>query len=81
MRSSAYRLEWLGLERRLRYWAALTNPLRPREAERLLAAADILGQWREAKPYFSQAEPSPGWDQSLPPADPGETLQLNPLTP
>ena len=56
------RLEWLNLERRLHYWAALTEPLRRWEAERLRAAAAVLGEWRAAKPYFSLAEPPPGWD-------------------
>lgn len=46
------RLEWLQLERRLRYWAAQTVSLRPQEADRLHAAAAVLRLWRQARPYF-----------------------------
>lgn len=46
------RLEWLQLERRLRYWAAQTEPIRPGEATRLRAAAAVFCDWRQAKPYF-----------------------------
>lgn len=72
------RLEWLELERRLRYWAALAQPCRPQEARRLSAAADLLGQWRFSKPDFP-LDPAPGWDQGLPPH---EALRANdPLSP
>ena len=60
------RLEWLHLERRLCYWAALTAPLRPREADRLRAAAAVLGEWRQGRPAFAMAEPPPGWDPEQP---------------
>lgn len=56
------RLEWLHMERRLHYWAALIESQRPREAQGLHNAATVLHQWREAKPYFRMAEPPPGWD-------------------
>lgn len=52
------RLEWFRLEQRLHYWAAMTEPIRPREADRLRAAAAILREWREAKPYFPYPESS-----------------------
>ncbi len=52
------RMEWLHMERRLHYWAALTEPLRSWEAKHLRTAAAVLRGWREAKPYF----PPPGWD-------------------
>lgn len=58
------RLEWLHLERRLRYWAAMTEPLRRWEADRLRASADVLRIWRQARPYFPLPEPPPGWDDS-----------------
>ena len=60
------RLEWLELERRLRYWAALAEALRPQEARRFIAAAESLGRWRYSRPDFPR-EPPPGWDQGLPP--------------
>ena len=59
------RLDWLELERGLRYWAAMTEPLRRREVERLRGAADVLRAWREGKPYFPRPEPVPGWDRGL----------------
>jgi hypothetical protein len=61
------RQDWLELERRLRYWAAMTEPLRRWEAERLRQAAAVLREWREAKPYFPRPEPAPGWDLGLDP--------------
>ena len=60
------RLEWLELERRLRYWAALAEPRSLQEARRLTVAADLLAQWRSCRPYFPFAEPAPGWDQGFP---------------
>ncbi len=60
------RLDWLELERRLSYWAALAEPLRPQKARRLTEAAEILLQWRYSRPDFP-LEPAPGWDQGLPP--------------
>lgn len=63
------RLEWLQLERRLRYWAGLTEPVRTREAVCLRAAAALLSDWRHRSPYFPLAEPAVGWDQGLPPDD------------
>ena len=56
------RLEWLDLERRLRYWAAMIAPRRPGEAQTLRGAAAVLSQWREGKPDFPLAEPAAGWD-------------------
>jgi|GEM_PF-2558967 len=61
------RIEWLDVERRLEYWAILTEPLRPGEAQRLRAAAAVLHAWREAKPDFAFAEPPAGWDEPLAP--------------
>lgn len=61
------RIEWLDLERRLHYWAILTEPLRPGEAQRLRSAAAVLHAWREAKPDFAFAEPPAGWDEPLAP--------------
>jgi len=59
------RLEWLELERRLRYWAAMAEPRRPREAERLRTAAAVLAEWRWGKPAFPLAQPLPGWDLEM----------------
>ena len=73
------RLEWLELERRLRYWAALAAPRGPQEAHRLTAAADLLAHWRSSRPYFPMAEPAPGWDQGLPP--PPSEAGSPPVTP
>jgi len=58
------RLEWLALERRLRYWAAMIEPRRDREAKCLRGAAAVLAQWRWGKPDFPLAEPAPGWDST-----------------
>ena len=38
------RLEWLEIERRLRYWAVMAEPLRPEQARCLRAAAGILAE-------------------------------------
>lgn len=69
-------LEWLEIERRLRYWAALVEPLRPWEAERLRAASELLREWREGFPAFPWPEPPAGWDHGLPPAPrPGQPFR------
>ena len=59
------RLEWLTLERRLRYWAAMIEPRREADARPLRAAAALLAIWRSSKPYFPLAEPPAGWDAAL----------------
>ena len=64
-------LEWLHLQRRLHYWAALTERLRPAEAQHLRAAARVLAQWREGCPSFPDPEPRPGWDPAPHLPDPG----------
>lgn len=58
------RLEWLALERRLLYWAAMIEQRRDWEAKRLRGAAAVLAQWRWGKPDFPRAEPAAGWDSS-----------------
>ncbi len=58
------RLEWLTLERRLRYWAAMIEPRREWEAKGLRGAAAVLAQWRLGKPDFPLSEPAPGWDSA-----------------
>lgn len=65
------RLEWLHLQRRLHYWAALTDRLQPAEAERLRAAAAVLQQWRTTGPRLLEPEPAPGWDPEPTLPDPG----------
>lgn len=65
------RMEWLHLQRRLHYWAALTQRLRPAEAQRLRNAATVLAQWREGYPSFPDPEPLPGWDPEPNLPDPG----------
>jgi hypothetical protein len=57
------RLEWLELERRLRYWAGMIEPRFDWQAGRLRAAAAVLAEWRRGKPAFPLAQPLPGWDQ------------------
>lgn len=59
------RVEWLELERRLRYWAGRAEPRFADQAERLQRAADVLGRWRRGKPAFPVAQPLPGWDDAL----------------
>lgn len=59
------RLEWLEIERRLRYWAVMAEPLRPEQARCLRAAAGILAEWRLGNPAFPLAQPLPGWDEAL----------------
>jgi hypothetical protein len=56
------RLEWFHIERRLRYWAAMAEPLRTGQAQRLRNAAEVLAEWRCGKPAFPLAQPLPGWD-------------------
>lgn len=68
------RLEWLQLERRLRYWAAQTEPIRPGEAQRLRAAAAVLSEWRQAKPYFPSPQVVPDWVEGA-----GAAADGNPL--
>ena len=65
------RLEWLHLQRRLHYWAALTAKLQPADARALLTAAEVLARWRLAPPSVPQAEPDPGWDPEPHAPDPG----------
>jgi hypothetical protein len=76
------RLEWLELERRLRYWAAMAEPLRPDQARSLRSAAAVLAEWRWGKPAFPIAQPLPGWDAELagPPAG-GTSAAPRPLGP
>lgn len=56
------RLRWLDMERGLRYWAAMIAPRRRWQADRLLAAAAVLDEWRGGRPDFPFQEPPPGWD-------------------
>ena len=65
------RLEWLHLQRRLHYWAALTAKCQPVDARALRNAADILAGWRNAPPSVPQPEPDPGWDPEPGALDPG----------
>ena len=65
------RLEWCHLQRRLQYWAALSEARQPQDARALRAAAAALGNWRCAPPVFLQAEPDPGWDSEPDSPDPG----------
>jgi hypothetical protein len=69
------RLEWLQIERGLRYWAAMVQPRHREHADQLLAAAAVLSLWRWGKPDFPLAQPLPGWDRELgsPPAACGDT--------
>jgi hypothetical protein len=64
-------LEWLHLQRRLHYWAALTEKAQHDDARRLRAAATVLASWRLAPPAVPQAEPDPGWDPEPEAPDPG----------
>ena len=64
-------LEWCHLQRRLHYWAALTQTRQPSQAQTLLAAAAILSQWRGSPPVVLQKEPAPGWDPEPASPDPG----------
>ncbi len=59
------RLEWLEIERRLRYWAGMAQPRHREHAAQLLAAAAVLALWRWGKPDFPLAQPLPGWDREL----------------
>ncbi len=68
------RLEWLHLQRRMHYWADLTERVRPAEAQPLRAAATVLAQWREGCPSFPDPEPLPGWDPEPTLSDPGPFL-------
>ena len=60
-------LEWCHLQRRLHYWAALTETRQPSQAQILRAAAAILSQWRGSPPVVLQKEPekepAPGGDR------------------
>ena len=58
------RLEWLEIERRLRYWAEMAESLRPHQARCLRAAAGVLAEWRWGKPAFPLAQPLPVWDEA-----------------
>ncbi len=64
-------LEWLHLQRRLHYWAALTERAQPEDARRLRTAATVLASWRLGPPAVPQAEPDPGWDPEPGSPDPG----------
>ena len=59
------RLEWLELERRLHYWAAMIEPRSAGDAQGLRAAAALFASWRWGKPYFPLAEPPTGWGTAL----------------
>ncbi len=63
------RLEWLEMERRLRYWAGMIEPRCSWQADRLRAAGAVLREWREAKPDFPFAEPPPVCAVSTDPTD------------
>ena len=67
------RLDWLELERRLHYWAAMIESRDAEDAQRLRAAAALFASWRRAKPYFPSAEPPAGWDAAL-----AETAETRP---
>ncbi len=64
------RLEWLELERGLRYWAAMIEPKFDWQARHLRAAAAVLAEWRWGKPPFPLAQPLPGWDREMMTAPP-----------
>ena len=67
------RLQWLEIERQLRYWAGMIETRNPENAKALRAAAAVLALWREGKPDFPYAQPLRGWDRDLPAPAGGNT--------